>query len=133
MEHRYASRFEIAFEASLHCRDGQVLFGNTRNISVEGSFVEMYRCGLNRDAVVWITYSKDGKSLEHQKAMVVHTGADGVGLMHEASSRTMNVKVLMALSRMLTGFPLQPANDGKKMPAVAANGEFALCPAFAVG
>lgn len=83
MEHRCADRFEMAFDAWIQRRDGLVLLGKTRNISFDGMFIELCECPLIRNTIVKVTYDPGGQPSMPQRAIVVHTGPEGAGLMFE--------------------------------------------------
>lgn len=89
MEHRYSKRFDMTFNAYVYCRDGLILSGKTRNISVDGSFIELFECWLNLNAYVEVRFLQDGHLCAPQKAIVVHISQEGVGLMFEEMSGSL--------------------------------------------
>lgn len=80
MEHRYFPRVEIALAAKLY-RNGK-LFGNfmTRNISLEGMFLETGDIALDRNDIVHLRLG----ILQEEyliKGVVVHIGNGGIGIL----------------------------------------------------
>lgn len=99
MEHRYATRFDIAINVWVYCPDGLILRGNTRNICVDGSFIELTQCRIDRNSMVEVVYLQDGKFSERRKAIVVHANSDGIGLMFEVSSKALHEYTLQFIGR----------------------------------
>lgn len=123
MEHRYATRFDITFDAWVRCRDGLILYGKTRDVSVDGSFIDLSKCRLSHNSIVEVTMSKDGKIYERHMSIVVHTRSEGVGFMFEVSSKTLNERALKAISRPMPVRPLR-AYVGEGALAALPKGDF---------
>ena len=80
MEHRYATRFDVALNAWVGCPDWLTFLGNTRNISVDGSYIELTECRLSRTIVLEVIYSKDGKSQARNTALIAHASSEGINV-----------------------------------------------------
>lgn len=84
VEHRWSSRKEINLEVSLYYPPVGMINGKTRNISLEGMFVDLKGVSIPPQARLEICFSAQtrGKTTEHRlPAYVVHGGENGIGLM----------------------------------------------------
>jgi len=93
MEHRYAKRNVENLDVLLHCRRDIVLQGQSRNISTDGIFVELFNSQLKQNNFVEVEYERAGFPRFKQRSMVVHVRADGVGLIFASSGNSLNGKV----------------------------------------
>jgi len=96
MEHRCADRFVMTFDAWVQRRDGLVLQGKSRNIGVDGMFVELSECPLIRNTIVEVAYGQAGQPSMPQRAIVVHAGPGGAGLMFVVPGWILNQELLGA-------------------------------------
>lgn len=97
---RQDSRFELRLDVMLHYRPLGLLRARTRNVSLEGMFVEMGQIMLPKNVDVEITFSLPGtgRLQPHQlHARVVHSGRDGAGL----AFLNYNLSTLRALRGVL--------------------------------
>lgn len=84
VEHRWSSRKPLAMDVSLYYPPLGMLNGKTRNISLEGMFVELEGVHIPPQSRLEIAFTSSarGKTTEHRlPAYVVHEGDDGIGLM----------------------------------------------------
>ncbi len=84
-EHRWSSRRELDIEVDLHYPPVGVINGKTRNISLEGMFVDLNGAQIPENARLEISFTsttETGKSKEHRlPAYVVHERNGGIGVM----------------------------------------------------
>ncbi len=84
VENRWSSRKPLNLDVSLHYPPIGVIDTRTRNVSLEGMFVELKGVRIplqSRLEVAFQVGSRDG-SVEHRlPAFVVHESEDGIGLM----------------------------------------------------
>jgi hypothetical protein len=84
VEHRWSPRKPINMEVSLFYPPLGSLTGKTRNISLEGMYVEMDGSEIPQQArleVAFITRHGDRERIHRLPAYVVHSHEQGVGLM----------------------------------------------------
>jgi hypothetical protein len=84
VEHRWSSRKEINMDVSLYYPPVGMINGKTRNVSLEGMFVDLSGVNIPPQARLEICFSAEsrGRTTEHRlPAYVVHGGDSGVGLM----------------------------------------------------
>ncbi|HHJ15884.1 MAG TPA: hypothetical protein ENJ80_04215 [Gammaproteobacteria bacterium] len=84
IEHRWSSRKEINLDVSLYYPPIGMVNGKTRNISLEGMYVDLQGVRIPAQARLEICFTAEnrGKPVEHRlPAYVVHGGDGGVGLM----------------------------------------------------
>ena len=58
----------MTFDAWIQRRDGLVLQGKSRNIGVDGMFVELSECPLIRNTIVEVAYGQAGQPSMPQRA-----------------------------------------------------------------
>lgn len=84
IEHRWSSRRKIDLEVNLHYPPVGTINGKTRNISLEGMYVDLKGVHIPPQARLEISFTAEicGRPVEHRlPAYVVHSREDGVGLM----------------------------------------------------
>lgn len=84
IEHRWSSRREIDLDVNLHYPPVGTINGKTRNISLEGMYVDLKGVRIPPQARLEISFVAEtrGRPVEHRlPAYVVHTREGGVGLM----------------------------------------------------
>lgn len=84
IEHRWSSRKDIHIDVNLFYPPVGMINGKTRNISLEGMFVDLKGVTIPPQTRLEIcfTSSNHGKTTEHRlPAYVVHGSERGVGLM----------------------------------------------------
>ncbi len=84
IEHRWSSRREISLDVNLHYPPVGTINGTTRNISLEGMYVDLKGVRIPPQARLEISFVAEigGRTVEHRlPAYVVHQHDDGVGLM----------------------------------------------------
>lgn len=84
VEHRWSPRKPIAMEVDLDYPPLGTIEGKTRNISLEGMYVETDGTEIPRQArleVVFTTRYGDGTKVYRLPAYVVHSHDRGIGLM----------------------------------------------------
>jgi hypothetical protein len=84
IEHRWSSRKNININVSLYYPPVGMINGTTRNISLEGMFVDLQGVTIPPLARLEICFSAEsrGQNVEHRlPAYVVHGDDAGVGLM----------------------------------------------------
>ena len=99
MEHRWNSRKPVGVDVVLHYDGLGLIRGKTRNISYGGMYVETNAVNLAKNAVVSVHLPEpddNENSLQTVRAMVVHTGQDGFGLMFLDFDRAM-LRILRGL------------------------------------
>jgi hypothetical protein len=86
MEHRCSRRRPIEISVAINYRDVMLVLGRTRDISLDGMFVNTGRQKLPRNALVRVSLRiRDfGSWTGEAEAMVVHSDDDGLGLMFTA-------------------------------------------------
>jgi len=83
-EHRWSSRKEIHLDVNLYYPPIGMINGRTRNISLEGMFIDLAGVRIPAQARLEVAFTAElhGKCTEHRlPAYVVHAGQNGVGLM----------------------------------------------------
>ncbi|HFD80831.1 MAG TPA: PilZ domain-containing protein [Gammaproteobacteria bacterium] len=83
-EQRWSARKEISIDVGLHYPPIGLIRGVTRNISLEGMFVELRGARIPEQTRLEISFTSPGhgKGVEHRlPAYVVHSSERGVGLM----------------------------------------------------
>ncbi len=101
VEHRWSERKPIQMDVTLFYEPMGTILGRTRNISLEGMFVQTngIKLPLNARLEVSFVSRSHGKEKEHHvPAYVVHDHGDGVGLM----LRHSDYSDFYALRHMLT-------------------------------
>lgn len=84
VEHRWSSRKEINLEVNLYYPPVGMINGKTRNVSLEGMFVELKGVHIPPQSRLEICFTAEsrGKTMEHRlPAYVVHERQGGIGLM----------------------------------------------------
>ncbi len=84
IEHRWSSRKQINLDVNLYYPPIGTVNGRTRNISLEGMFVDLKGVHIPAQARLEVAFTAElhGKRTEHRlPAYVVHQGEDGIGLM----------------------------------------------------
>ena len=84
VEHRWSSRKEINMDVNLYYPPVGMINGKTRNISLEGMFVDLKGIQIPAHARLEICFTAEarGRTIEHRlPAYVVHGNGAGVGLM----------------------------------------------------
>jgi len=84
IEHRWSSRKDIHIDVHLYYPPLGMINGKTRNISLEGMFVDLQGVTIPSQARLEICFTAEmrGKTIEHRlPAFVVHGSDRGVGLM----------------------------------------------------
>jgi hypothetical protein len=84
IEHRWSSRKDINIHVNLYYPPVGMINGKTRNISLEGMFVDLSGANIPPQARLEICFTAEthGKATEHRlPAYVVHGSEQGVGLM----------------------------------------------------
>jgi hypothetical protein len=100
LEHRWSTRKNIRLDVSLHYPPVGVIRGRTRNISLEGMFVDLDGAAVPSQARVEIRFRAHphGTDFEYRlPAYVVHSGNRGIGVMLQHSG----YREFDALSQML--------------------------------
>lgn len=84
-EHRWSTRKNISIDVSLYYPRVGIINGKTRNISLEGMFVELDGSPIPNKAILEVSFHSDapgGKTTEHRlPAYAVHKLDGGIGLM----------------------------------------------------
>ena len=84
LEHRWSSRKEISLDVNLYYPPVGMINGTTRNISLEGMFVDTHGIDIPRQArleVAFRTQHGNREKVHRLPAYVVHGSEGGVGLM----------------------------------------------------
>jgi len=84
IEHRWSSRKNINIDVSLYYPPLGMISGKTRNISLEGMFVDLEGVNIPPQARLEICFTAKihGSAAEHRlPAYVVHGSDQGIGLM----------------------------------------------------
>ncbi len=84
VEHRWSSRKEINIDVNLYYPPVGMINGKTRNISLEGMFVDVEDANIPAQARLEICFIAEtrGETTEHRlPAYVVHGNNRGIGLM----------------------------------------------------
>lgn len=84
VEHRWSSRKELNLDVNLHYPPIGQINGHTRNISLEGMFIDLHGVKIPPKSRLEITFNteKNGATTEHRvPAYVVHETSNGIGLM----------------------------------------------------
>lgn len=84
IEHRWSSRQQINLDVNLYYPPIGTISGRTRNISLEGMFVDLKGVRIPAQARLEVAFTAErhGKCIEHRlQACVAHEGEDGIGLM----------------------------------------------------
>ena len=84
VEHRWSNRKKLAMDVDLYYPPLGMLNGKTRNISLEGMYVELDGVHIPAQSRLEISFTSSarGEAIEHRlPAYVVHEGKDGIGLM----------------------------------------------------
>lgn len=83
MDHRWTSRIKCCMNVVIHYSPIGLISGKTRNISLQGMFVEIPNIYLGSDELIEVTFSPPFSKTSRAtciKAKVVHSSDDGVGL-----------------------------------------------------
>ena len=83
-EHRWSSRKDINLDINLYYPPVGMINGKTRNVSLEGMFVELKGVQIPPQSRLEICFTAEnrGKATEHRlPAYVVHQREGGIGLM----------------------------------------------------
>ncbi len=84
MEHRWSPRKAVKMDVFINYRPLGLVRGETRDISLEGMFVETGRIALPKNEAVDISFTLQHEKeagVHHLGAYVVHSSDKGVGLM----------------------------------------------------
>ena len=84
IDQRWSERKPIALEVALYYPPVGTIMGRTRDVSLEGMFVETHGAELPVEAELEISFVTEGANKSHEHhvpAYVVHGGREGVGLM----------------------------------------------------
>ncbi len=84
VEHRWSSRKEINLDVNLYYPPVGMINGKTRNVSLEGMYVDIEGVSIPAQARLEICFTADirGKPVQHRlPAYVVHGKSGGIGLM----------------------------------------------------
>lgn len=84
IEHRWSSRKDIKLDVNLYYPPIGMINGCTRNISLEGMYIDIKGVSIPEHARLEVAFSADlnGRHIEHRlPAYVVHQGDNGIGLM----------------------------------------------------
>ena len=84
VEHRWSSRKDIRLNVNLYYPPIGMINGRTRNISLEGMFIDLEGVRIPAQARLEVAFTAElrGRCIEHRlPAYVVHAGENGVGLM----------------------------------------------------
>jgi hypothetical protein len=84
IEHRWSSRKAINLDVNLYYPPIGTINGRTRNISLEGMFVDLKGVRIPPQARLEVAFTAElhGQYTEHRlPAYVVHEGENGIGLM----------------------------------------------------
>ncbi len=84
VEHRWSSRKEITLDVNLYYPPVGMINARTRNVSLEGMFVELNGVQIPPQSRLEICFTAEnrGKATEHRlPAYVVHQRQGGIGLM----------------------------------------------------
>ena len=125
MEQRWSLRKPVTFEVQVSHKCHPVVRGRSRNISLEGLFIEtgivILPVGCRIDVEFALMTGGDPLRVR-MPAVVVHRTADGCGIVFH----TFNTQVFRSIERMLYAPDdrLTPSPRGlrKRAPPVAANG-----------
>ena len=88
LDHRWSARRNINIDVNLHYPPVGVISGRTRNISLEGMFVELDGVTVPLQARLDISFTADthGTAFEYRlTAYVVHGDSQGIGVMLQHS------------------------------------------------
>jgi len=77
MEHRFKRRCPLSLDVVVRGRDGLTLHGRTRDISLDGMFIQLAPQAVRTSTVVEIELSRCGCL----HGWVVHVGDEGIGVM----------------------------------------------------
>ena len=80
MEHRYHPRLEASIKVGVLKDDELLGYFETRNICLDGLFLDMDPCLLENNDVIGVLIGINGDA-QMQKGIVVHTSPTGVGIM----------------------------------------------------
>lgn len=101
MEHRFAARCHLPLAVALYARDSMVARGVCRDVGAEGMFVRMRPCHLHRNSIVEVEILAIGLRL---RALVVHCGEEGAGLVFEDTKAAQGMVLLQRyLRRVIRG------------------------------
>jgi hypothetical protein len=84
IEHRWSSRKNINIDISLYYPPVGVMNGKTRNISLEGMFVDLEGTTIPPQARLEICFTSENRGIQTEyrlPAYVVHGSDQGIGLM----------------------------------------------------
>jgi hypothetical protein len=84
VEHRWSNRKEVTLDIHLYYPPVGMVIGKTRNISLEGMFVELKGITIPPLVRLEVSFSTaaNGRQIEHRlPAQVIHSSEGGVGLM----------------------------------------------------
>lgn len=100
IERRCSPRKPVAMEVRLHHPSAGEVIAITRNISIEGMFVETDTTALSDDTeleVSFVTFGATGPQQHRVSAYIVHRNAAGIGLMlrHVAYSNFHALRFLL--------------------------------------
>lgn len=80
MEHRWCKRWKIELDVQLKGQGARVVSARSRNICLDGMFVEIAPASLSAQKLVHIQLPT-AVGIARQEALVLHACAQGVGLM----------------------------------------------------
>jgi len=82
LEHRWKNRIEVSLDVVVHGLDGLMLHGRTRDISLDGMFIQFTPHALSKSRVVEIEIPHCG--CLHGR--VIHARDEGIGVMFRTVS-----------------------------------------------
>ena len=89
MEHRCSERWPIVIPVSIHRKEHPVVIGKTRNISLEGMFIETVSAHFDQNTCLEVELNT---KLDHQSrrlripAVVARSSEQGIGIMFRSLS-----------------------------------------------
>ena len=89
MEHRCSQRLPLVLPALIHRHEHPIVIGKTRNVCLEGMFIETDPAELDRNMcleVVLVHKTNAGARRLYVPTVVAHCAADGAGLMFRSLS-----------------------------------------------
>ncbi len=116
MEHRYAIRMPLRINVLIYRQGLPVQAGRTRDISMEGAFVETRQLDCRKfDCldVEFLPVGQEGCGRFRVKAMVIHRGQDGIGFEFAALESRSEQSLRNCLKA------IEPLEPGYEHPAPA--------------
>lgn len=110
MEHRYATRVPMRINVLIYRQGLPVQAGRTRDISMEGAFIETRQIECGRyDCldVEFLPMGQEGCDRFRVKAMVIHRGPEGIGLEFAALEQRSEESLRNCLRLMQVPVPME--------------------------